>query len=424
MVFLLCLGAFVVSGDIFFVIHIGDFTLRIFLLLMIPIAIKGLRDLVAGSVWPAGFGYLLIWTFFIIVFVPHTIFLSRNIFYAVWLVFSVFTVLGITAVIDTPEKFHTILLWYVYSFVFSALFGLSQFLLPLVGLKPYLVQQWWFPGILARINGFTYEPSYFATYMITGWVMIDYLRQKRVSIPHLRPAFWTVTAALILCSSRGGWLVMLGWTILRSYWYLREHRLPWRNIAIASGFACCMVLLVSAWAGLETRDLNFLWRGLGIADNSGSYSSMGRWDVAMQTLHLYEDHPIVGVSLGGVAPAIAAQNSITIANNNDAKANEAMCTTLEVLAASGTLGFLFFVLYFSNLIGTMFRGAFNSPVGKALVWGLIALLVILQADQNILRAYLWFHIGLLSAGYRLLKDASEQERGSLISRTGLHLAEG
>ena len=404
MIFLICLSAFIVSDDLFSVFHLGGFTVRLFQLALLPVLAKGIWGWLARSVWPVGFGSLLLWTLFIVSFVPNGSLLSRSFFYGLWLVFCVLMVLGIVAAIDTHEKLMTVLRWYVYSYAFSAVFGLSQLLLPLAGVQPLLVRQWWFPERLARINGFTYEPSYYATYMITGWVMMDYLRWKKSGIPGLRVCYWLVTVALLLCSSRMGWTLMLAWLGIRVFWHIRENTVPWRKIATVSA-----VLLI-AGAGLarstDLSTLTFLASGLGVSDDTSADSTLGRWQIAMQTLHIYTSTPIIGVSLGGVAPAIGRQNSATIVDNEDAKDNEGLCTTLEVLAASGTFGFLFYLAYVAGLFRAMAQLPQEEVLGKALGWGLVFLILILQLNQNILRSYLWFHIGLLSAAYRLVPHAA------------------
>jgi O-Antigen ligase len=403
LIFLICVAAFMVSGDIFFVVHVDSFTVRIFQLAMLPILGKGLFEGLRRSVKPVGFGYLLLWTGFVLLFIPNTTLLNRSLFYGGGLVFSVLMVLGLTAVVDTPGKCRTVLQWYIYSFVFSAVFGLSQIVFPFIGLRPLLVQQWWFTDSFARINGFTYEPSYYATYMLTGWVLVDYLRYKKYKLRFLAPAYLLITVSLILCSSRSGWLLMFIWLCIRIYWYLKENRISvLKSVAVVASIPVVLAAMVKINTGLEISDASFLISGLGLMDKDPAYSSQGRWDIAMQTLRIYLDHPLVGVSLGGIAPAIARQNYSTVVDNDDAKANEGMCTTIEILAASGTVGFCFYALYVWRLIGEGFRVPDESSVGKALTWALIFLLLILQADQNILRSYVWFHIGLASAVYSVL----------------------
>lgn len=405
MIVIICLSAFIVADDLFSVLHIGGYTVRLFQLLTAPVLINGLWGLLSRFVWPCGFGKLLIWTVFIIVFIPNTTLVGRSVLYALWLVFNVLLVLALTVSIHTEHALRIVFKWYIYSYAFSAAFGLSQLFLPFVGLEPVLVTQWWFPGILARMNGLTYEPSYYATYMITGWATIKYLRVADFRLPGLRMVDWLVTAALLLCSSRMGWLMMLTWYMGRGLWQLYNRQITWRRVAIIAAIATLLPVLVISVVGLDLGEVAFLTTGLGIIDDPGS--TQGRWERAEQTLMVFVQHPIIGVSLGGVDAAIGKRNHAVIKNNDDAKDNQGQWTTAEVLAASGVVGFVFYVLYLTGL----FREAFRLPnepftvVVKALGWGLLFLIIILQFNQTILRAYLWFHIGLMSAALRLASTA-------------------
>jgi len=127
MFILLIAALFVVSGDVFFTFQIGGFTIRIFQLLVLPLVVQGAWHSISGLNSlrvPLGFKMALVWGCFVVAFVPNTVFLPRNIFYAGWMIFDVLLVLGITQLIDTPRKLNVLLRWYIYSFVFSALFGL------------------------------------------------------------------------------------------------------------------------------------------------------------------------------------------------------------------------------------------------------------------------------------------------------------
>ena len=57
-----------------------------------------------------------------------------------------------------------------------------QFALPVLGLGAPLVKQWWIPGFLPRVNGFSYEPSYLATYLLIGFVFASSLRRARSAL--------------------------------------------------------------------------------------------------------------------------------------------------------------------------------------------------------------------------------------------------
>src|SRR5258708_4968201 len=419
MLFLLGVAVFMVSGDVFFVFQTGGFTVRLFQLLVAPLILQGVWKLFWNPRllrYPIGFKALIVWSCFIVAFVPNTSYLPRSLFYAGWLVFNVLLVLGITIVIDTPKKLMLGLRWYLYSFVFSAGFGLLQISLPLLGFSGPLVRQWWFPETLARINGFTYEPSYYATYMITGWVMVDYLRsQKVLLVPRMNHVFWLISATIFLSSSRMGWLMMLGWLILRWFWRIQDKGLsvPWKKVAIAAVIPVVLISFVAVKFQLVPDDLMFLARGLGVLDRAESASTEGRYEVFQETLGVFYEHPIIGVSLGGVATAIGHLRHNDVTNQEEAKENEGQCTTAEVLAASGILGIVPYLLYMTRLMWAPLRSTDHSELGlivKALGWSFIFLILTLQFNQTILRSYVWLHIGILSAAYRVFIFAAPNGR--------------
>ena len=407
--FILLLAAlFVVSGDVFFTFQIGGFTIRIFQLLVLPLVVQGAWHSISGlnpQRVPLGFKMVLVWGCFVVAFVPNTVFLPRNIFYAGWMIFDVLLVLGVTQLIDTPRKLNVLLRWYIYSFVFSALFGLIQISLPLMGLPGLLVEQWWFPGRLARINGFTYEPSYYATYMLTGWVLVDYLRYRKISpVRGMNVIAWLITAALFLSGSRMGWLMMLAWLTLRIYWLMSDQGFGWitKKVVFASILPFLLVPYALARLQISSDDLRFLASGVETLDSSSSHSSGERIDVFKETLNVFYEHPLIGVSLGGVATEIGRMRHNDVFDNESIKDNEGICTTAEILAACGLLGFIPYFLYMKRLTWTTISVADHSEFGvivKALGWSLLFLLLILQFNETILRSYVWLHIGILSAGY-------------------------
>jgi hypothetical protein len=77
----------------------------------------------------------------------------------------------------------------------------------MLGLGGPLVKQWWIPGELPRVNGFSYEPSYFATYLLIGFVFTGSLRRNRSTLlpsGRLLAIYWLTAIGIILSSSRMG----------------------------------------------------------------------------------------------------------------------------------------------------------------------------------------------------------------------------
>lgn len=407
---LLVASLFLVSADVFFMFHIGGFTFRVFQLLTVPVAIVGLKAMwwdprLAKQI--IGLRPLLLWTFFIVLFIPNSAFVARNVGYAGWLIADVLLVIGLTATINTQEKLENILRWYVWSFAALAVFGLVQLLTPLFGLPGILVVEWWFPGRLPRINGLNYEPSYYATYMLAGWVLIDYLRYRKIFlVPRMNFIFWLVTIAITLSTSRLGWGTMLLWVMIRIYWHIKERGLsvPWKPVISGATALLLIAIVAQRRYKIELGDLDFLASGLGILGHEEAHSSIGRWERAADTFQVFLRHPIVGVSLGGVATDLGQMQNSLVVDQDAAKDNEGGAVLAEVLGASGAIGFIPFALYMYSLMWKPIRTADTSRLGnhiKALTWSLVMVFFALQMSLTITRPTFWLQIGILSAAYRI-----------------------
>lgn len=418
-------AAFTSSFDIFLVLNLG-LNFRISqILLIVPIVLAMVKAIQNRVIWPLAFGWLVLWTMFILAFVPNTNFLVRSVGYSAWLVFNAFSIFACVQLFSTPSKVFSLVRWYVYSFVFVALFGLVQFISPALGLgDSLLIQQWWLPGILPRLNGFSYEPSYFSTYLLIGWVICAYLLESKTSLfarSHLRFYFWVITLALILGSSRMGLLMMLIWYLQYPLRFIGRlgHGYIHKRFAgitlILFGMTLLLIGLVINFVGFD--EISFLFSGLGI-EGGASHSVDDRKGGMTETLLIFMDSPFIGYSLGGVAPAIAQMHGVTDINFEVAKSYEGLSIFLEVLAASGLFGFMPFAMFVLLIISKplhLARKVSSEPskVLVALTLSLIFELAILQLNQNILRPYLWMHIAVLAACYSAFR-----RRDNAIDTTG------
>jgi hypothetical protein len=424
MVWCYACAALLTSSDLFLVLDIGGFKVRAAQLMLLPPVLSSIWGAVFSSKnlrWPLGFTKLLLWAAFIVLFIPNTGFVSRNIGYAVWLLLSISLVWAATQYLETLSDVELVFRWYLYSFGLSAIIGLMQFIMPIVGLHPPLVTEWWIEGRLARINGLTYEPSYFASYMLTGWVLIDYLRMNGTTVMSsrwLNCLFVLVTASMLLSTSRVGWLMMIVWWILRSYWQMQSRGMSLKYARSVLAVLCSSVILLTLTASyfeLQGSDLLFLTGGLGIVDETGEHSTIGRLEVAGETFQVFKHNPFIGVSLGGIAPAIGQLRGEDVNDQDAAKQNEGQCITAEVLAASGIIGIWPYLLYLWDILVVPIRSCTRASgpavLAKGLCWSLIALFTILQFNQNILRLYLWFHIALLSAACYVVRSGMGNKEG-------------
>ena len=117
----------------------------------------------------------------LIVIVINTICIvnSKTIFNAVgydlWLIFDCVQVLTFTYFLSKQETIYSIVHKYIMCFNVFAIIGFVQFALQFVGINFYVTQY----NDLHRSNGFSFEPSFYATYMIMGAIICMYLLERR-----------------------------------------------------------------------------------------------------------------------------------------------------------------------------------------------------------------------------------------------------
>lgn len=406
------LSIFTVSFDVFLIVNLGFNFRATQLLALFPIFIGITGTLHKENIAiPVGFKSLLIWTLFILAFIPNTTFLLKSVGYGFWLLFDVSLVLATVQIFNTENKINSLITWYLYSFFFVAIFGLVQFIMPILHLGAPLVQQWWVPGVLPRISGFSYESSFFSTYMLLGWVLSAYLLNSGFTLVNqsrLKIIFMTISLVMILSSSRMGWLMMLVWFVqypIRFLFNLAKGRIN-KKLFVHSGRIVLLLLLLvigGIWIiGMDNIPTLFL--GLGLFEESGSWSADTRLNSFHDTLQVFLDSPLIGHSLGGVSSAIGALHGVYVDNIDLGKEYEGNSIFVEVLAASGLIGFIPFVSYIYAILRKPLKLAkLVDNSGRNLLIGMtLALLfefVILQFNQVILRPYLWLHIAILSALY-------------------------
>ncbi|MGE0114852.1 MAG: O-antigen ligase family protein [Steroidobacteraceae bacterium] len=420
----LLLGLLTASFDIFLVLNVGGFTLRIHQVLL-SISLAAVFQVTYKDEKlraPLGFGWVTIWTLFILAFIPNTEYLPRSIGYGFFLLLSLLIVYCTVQLYGNRRWIKVLLKGYLWVFVLVGGFGLLQLLLGAARLPAPLIKQWLIQGVWPRINGFSYEPSYFSTYMLMGWVFSAWLVEHRTYCFGERltkVAFYVSTLAMLLSTSRIGWATMLLWSM---FFLFRRLRFPGpiRFSPMLVVVALCAVVMTVLWivhSGDKLKDDLVTFAGGTGLFGAPAHSVVDRQNSFNNTLAIISKSPFIGYSLGGVATAIGVMQSGSIANNVDAKHNEGSNVFAEVLAASGVIGVVPFLVYLGMLVRKPLVVARNAGgdtaiVLSGLVWALLMELLILQFNQNILRAYLWFHIGVLSAahaaiateGWRVMPD--------------------
>lgn len=403
------------SGDLWPTVTVG-FTFRLSQLLalaalamLVPTLLR--QGVVLGGYMIPAAG----WIAFSLVVFPLSLYQARSIGYTLWLITNILTIFAFVQAFRFAADVSVLLRAYIYGFILLAAFGMMQLAAGVLGID-LLIQEWWIDDTLPRINGLSYEPSYYATYLLPGWVTAAYLVEKQTDLVNrftLKLALMTTSLALLLATSRLGWMLMALWVAFRSLtWLLRlllgtqilRRRIGVIGVAgIATGlFGISPVgLAVAKYIGAALSAVSFLLNGLGILGAS-SHSFSDRFQGALMTWNAFLNHPWVGTGLGALPVEIAKFRHAPVQTLADAKANEGMSTALELIASVGIIGCLF-VGAFAVMVVLKWRRAFMVSSGQkqtvllGVGWGIIWLLLALQFNQNFLRIYVWMDVAVMLA---------------------------
>jgi hypothetical protein len=417
---LIVVAFFTASCDKVLNFNVGG-SLRLAQILMIGVCIAAFAKVIQTGriLWPRGSTALALWMFVQAMFIPLSGVMTIGLTFFALLLFTVVSVLAVVQLYGESEHIESLMRMYLLSYVAIAVLGLFQFGLPVVGLPSFDVIQWIVHDRLPRINVFSYEPSYFATYMTMGWIMLVELRFSRARMTQGKLWKWAtilVTAALVLSTSKTAWAFMLLEIVLRGapHVWIAVRRvlaglrrgllilyLPSRRFVFNS---LVLLVLLAVGARFVTHflsDPRILLSGTGLA-HQPAHSLNDRVGVARQTLDAYLEHPFIGRSLGGVSAYIASRNGVQITSIEMVRKFWGFPVIMDVLVASGLFGFIPFLVYlYANTFGalklaTRYWPAERAKWMRALARAMIFEWLTLMVDQNLLRVYLWFHFTMVA----------------------------
>lgn len=394
------------SFDIFLTLEVAGATIRycqIAEMCLACIALGG-KGHYRGILRDKSFIALLVFVCLNTVFVFRSESLTNAIGYEGWLLINVIflvAVYGLTERGDVSVSF--LARWYLVGSSIVALFGLLQFALSHVGVYLF-VTQFGQTGF-GRINGFSFEPSYYSTYLIAAWVTLAYLAEKGSFIVLSRRMGYgcllVLTLSILLSTSKLGWGAMALWVVLRVIMALKSAlcgRSFGSNISVRRAVPLvAIVIVIVCIVGLigQKYDLiNTFFAGSGLFGTS-AHSSGDRLSRMGSLLALFVQSPLLGVSLGGVDPALATYLDIPYSTNG-----LGINTTLEVAVATGVFGalaWLYFVLTTCLFRPFVSKRDACSLLTKGLAAGVAIQFLLLQANQNMLRPYFWVGISILFA---------------------------
>lgn len=374
--------------------------------------------------------YLPLWLIlFIIVgilnsiFIVNSILIIRGILYSVW--FWMFIVmLFIFVNLYNKISTETLIKLYIFSFVIHSVFGIiQQILFYNLEIELFMIQ----PG---RANGFTYEPSYYLTYLSPSLVLAIFY--SIFSKPEIKSSILyylsvgLILSAILFSTSKifiviflltfafiliFGVLIYLNNSLKKKLSEIIRGRV---YIIIFSTITLVIVyLLISITPLLSQKEVSLIEKVEKINREKETTSFGPRIEVMKKTLKVAIDNIMFGTSLGGVAPHIAKNSGIIPKTNLDVKDYEGMSIYLEILAGVGIIGFILFALAFLKLIYDGVLVSFKllnkeKTLEFGIIFGLISGLVIemivLSFNQNVLRFYFWNHIAILGLAVKSFSE--------------------
>jgi hypothetical protein len=412
-----CLCLFTASFDLLGTVQVGG-VLHIAQLGMIFVCFAGLARIIQESriLWPRGTTSLAIWVFW----QGLCLSLAGNLDIAVqFYLLLLFTAAGYFLLIQIygeSQFVGKLMRAYLWSYIFVAFYGLLQALGPLFfhATMPFTAQ-WLVHGRVARINAFSYEPSYFATYIFLGYVTLVDLRLSDAEITRTRTmkwATWMVAVVLVLSTSKSAFICVIadllvrvaprvGRRLRRTFSQLRFGRFL---VPIPSLKRVLMVVLVLGILGTAIvllPDPTILLAGSGLA-GTPAHSYADRNQRAGLTWAVIKESPLMGRSMGGVPIAIGNNEGFEVATMARVRAFWGFPVLLDVLAGSGVIGFIPFLLFlWASTFGAYRLAKQCLPLEgakwlRALARAMILEWVMLLTDQNLFRVYLWFHFAMVA----------------------------
>ena len=422
------------SWDIFGKIVVAGYSFRFFylleLILFLLLLCKELKSGFSLSLF-VGHIYFFIWMFFIALWMPNTTVLVRNVGYFFWMCFSCLLLILLCSSLKTGDKALKYFKLYLISYFFMAIFGVCQFLVGLLGIS-LKTTQWWIYGVVPRVNGLCYEPSYFGTYLAGGAVLLYWLTfvKRKKLLKHQTVMVIFVIASTVLTSSRIAILTLFFTTLLHLlvelfYPLLVKGKIRLSGVKLLGVQVLFVILIIlTLWFYFPSTKVFLSGTGLG---GTSSHSVSQRLQEMRDTFLVFLKNPIIGVSLGGIPSHRASLYGKTITTQLEAKKFEGMNVFVEVLAASGIIGYIFFILFWFDLIYFHYKLSKKiktylennkrkfsiflelKSVSDSLGIMIVAEVFALTMNQNILRPYFWLSLAFYMTFLKTLKRELKNE---------------
>jgi hypothetical protein len=406
--------------------HFDRFTVRtgqLFALLLLAAAVAERRRLgralaVEAEPFLAALGYLCVCA----VSALQSDYPAKSAGYLAWASFDLLVVfVGIRLHAGAPGRLESALRWWWGGMALGASMGFLQIIAWRLGFKPPLVtmDNLGFP----RINGFNYEPSYFALYLVPGALAL--LTRFTALGRRAQRSAWLagfLILAVALSTSRSGWIGLgIGLSALLLRAGLRLGPEAAKRLALPVGAVSALgALVLASWPALRTTAFNMARMGIDVHEVT---SAGPRIEAMRQAFVLFTRAPLLGVGFGNYGAYVLAHPELPNLLPLDAKALVTTNLYLEIASETGVIGlcaasaalFLFLRPLWRRIRerGPAALDVHAATAEGLLLASLVVFLVLFQFSQTLWRLDIWV---LLSLG---ITAASGETRSARSTESGV-----
>ena len=301
----------------------------------------------------------------------------------------------------------------IFIFFFAAFlnmsFGLIQFIGGLFGLELWATQKLW-PWGINRISGFTFEPSYYVTYIYIFWVSSLLITEFQFNENLVMPIWlsWatliTSTLGILLATSRMGWLFMLPIAVIYpirliialAYKRTISGFLKAANTCILLGFTALSIWIASDFESFRSLFLNAGLFGYGASNANVRISG------ALDAFQVFQVHWFFGAGYGELPFEIMLLNFGEIFEEK-VQIYLGGAPLVELASATGIIGLSIFILFMLRvtLVPLISWKKQHNLAFIAFAAGFLVQFAVLQLNQNLFRGYIWLSLAILITLYQL-----------------------
>lgn len=348
-----------------------------------------------------------------------------------FVLFTIFLGIMATNMIATKEDLQKIIKVLFYSSLIAGAFGLFQFAGDVVGLPSSitLLKEGYGSGTFGfpRIQAFSMEPLYFANYLFLPICLglAYFFGQVRNFVNR----WWIVALTillllnLILTVSRGAYIGFVGAFLVLGVLMFKQI-FTWKNVLVMV-FSVALVGYGVAFAlsNGDTRATNEFVKHVLVKDFNNGESVQSRLSASAQAYSIYKENPLLGIGLGNYGPYVKSYPMNMPKGGWDIVNNE----YLEIMAETGTLGIVSFVLILITIIIRSLLAVFRAKDEylKLTMMGMLAafigVLVQFASMSTLYIIHIWVLIGLMIATQNLI--LRKEQSGYMVGAQNLILKE-